>query len=125
MDAHAGSLFAPCLGTFPAVGEVDKAPTGEEVVPRIGHDAFHPRLSVGVATRAASITKPRAWPYSRNVSLKRGAVFCSGRANHHDVVDVTVVEGAARRDNDVIITSNESHVRSQAGLDLARMQPVS
>ncbi len=32
-------------------------------------------LSVGVATRAASISKPRDWAYSRNVSLKRGAVF--------------------------------------------------
>lgn len=35
----------------------------------------------------------------------------AGRADHGDVVDVAVVEGAARRDDDVIITSNESHIR--------------
>lgn len=34
----------------------------------------------------------------------------SGRAEHEDVVDVAVVEGAARRE-DVILTSNESHIR--------------
>ena len=33
-------------------------------------------LSVGVRTRAASTWNPRAWAYSRNTSLKRGAV-CS------------------------------------------------
>jgi hypothetical protein len=35
----------------------------------------------------------------------------AGRADHPDVVDVAVVEGAARRDDDVILTSNESHIR--------------
>jgi hypothetical protein len=35
----------------------------------------------------------------------------AGRADHEDVVDVAVVEGAARRDDDVILTSNETHVR--------------
>jgi len=35
----------------------------------------------------------------------------AGRANHGDVVDVAVVEGAARRDDDVILTSNQSHIR--------------
>jgi len=34
----------------------------------------------------------------------------AGRANHDDVVDVAVVEGAARRDDDAIITSNERHI---------------
>jgi Ser/Thr protein kinase RdoA (MazF antagonist) len=34
-----------------------------------------------------------------------------GRADHEDVVDVAVVEGATRRDDDVILTSNESHIR--------------
>jgi hypothetical protein len=32
-------------------------------------------LSVGVATRAASTTKPLDCAYSKNTSLKRGAVF--------------------------------------------------
>jgi len=38
----------------------------------------------------------------------------AGRANHDDVVDVAVVEGAARREDEVIITSNESHIRKIA-----------
>ena len=35
----------------------------------------------------------------------------AGLADHEDVVDVAVVEGALRRDDQVIITSNESHIR--------------
>ena len=35
----------------------------------------------------------------------------AGRADLDDVVDVAVVEGAARRNDDVIITSNETHIR--------------
>ena len=38
----------------------------------------------------------------------------AGRADHDDVVDVAVVEGAVRRDDDAIITSNESHLRKIA-----------
>ena len=35
----------------------------------------------------------------------------AGLASHDDVVDVTVVEAAARRKDDIIITSNEAHIR--------------
>lgn len=35
----------------------------------------------------------------------------SGKAKFEDIVDVTVVEGAVRRKDDVIVTSNESHIR--------------
>jgi hypothetical protein len=35
----------------------------------------------------------------------------AGRADHEDIVDVAVVEGAARREDDVILTSNETHMR--------------
>lgn len=35
----------------------------------------------------------------------------AGRAGHDDVVDVTVVEGAVRRGDDVVVTSNESHIK--------------
>ncbi len=38
----------------------------------------------------------------------------AGRADHDDVVDVAVVEGAVRRDDDAIITSNETHIRKIA-----------
>jgi hypothetical protein len=35
----------------------------------------------------------------------------AGRAHHDDVVDVAVVEGALRRRDEVILTSNEVHIR--------------
>jgi hypothetical protein len=35
----------------------------------------------------------------------------AGRARHDDIVDVTVVEGAIRRADEVIVTSNEGHIR--------------
>ncbi len=35
----------------------------------------------------------------------------AGRANHDDIVDLAVVEGAARRNDDVILTSDETHIR--------------
>ena len=37
----------------------------------------------------------------------------SGKAAHHDVVDVTVVEGALRR-RDAVVTSNPTHIRAIA-----------
>ena len=45
----------------------------------------------------------------------------AGRADHDDVVDVAVVEGAVRRDDDAIITSNESHIRK---IVAATRQPI-
>jgi hypothetical protein len=49
-----------------------------------------------------------------------------GRAGVHDVVDVTVVEGAIRRGGDVVVTSNESDVRriAQAGRRRLRIEFV-
>ncbi|MDA8286339.1 MAG: twitching motility protein PilT [Actinomycetota bacterium] len=41
----------------------------------------------------------------------RGVGELAGQADHEDVVDVAVVEGALRRDDQVIVTSNESHIR--------------
>jgi Ser/Thr protein kinase RdoA (MazF antagonist) len=34
----------------------------------------------------------------------------AGRGDHEDVVDVAVVEGASRRQDAVVLTSNESHI---------------
>jgi hypothetical protein len=34
----------------------------------------------------------------------------AGKASHDDIVDVTVVEGAIRR-NDAVVTSNDTHIR--------------
>ena len=42
--------------------------------------------------------------------LSRRVGELAGRAGHEDVVDVAVVEGAARRGDDVIVTSNEAHI---------------
>jgi len=83
----------------------------EEVVPNV------PALVVAEAWRGGS----------RQASLARMLAGCdieemtadqarrigelAGRADHEDVVDVAVVEGAVRREDDVILTSNESHIR--------------
>lgn len=48
---------------------------------------------------------------SMTPDLARRVGELAGRADHDDVVDVAVVEGAARRDDDVIVTSNEAHIR--------------
>ncbi len=63
---------------------------------------------------------------SRQASLARFLALCTlepmseqqakfvgvlaGKANHDDIVDVTVVEGAIRR-HDAIVTSNHTHIR--------------
>ena len=38
----------------------------------------------------------------------------AGRSKFDDIVDLTVVEGALRRNDDAIVTSNESHIRTIA-----------
>ena len=42
------------------------------------------------------------------------------RADHDDIIDVTVVEGAARR-HDVVVTSNPTHIRKIADATRARL----
>jgi hypothetical protein len=44
----------------------------------------------------------------------------AGKATHDDIVDVTVVEGAARR-RDAIVTSNDTHIRAIAEAAGARL----
>jgi hypothetical protein len=39
----------------------------------------------------------------------------AGRSGHEDIVDVTVVEGALKRGDDVVVTSNESHIQKVLG----------
>lgn len=39
----------------------------------------------------------------------------AGQAGHEDIVDVTVVEGALRRADDVVVTSNASHIQKIVG----------
>ena len=57
-------------------------------------------MSVGVATLAASITKPRDWAYSKKVSLKRGATLSA-------VVTMAVIESG-------ITTGNTPPKKAQA-----------
>jgi predicted nucleic acid-binding protein len=45
----------------------------------------------------------------------------AGRAAHDDVVDVTVVEGAIRRE-DAVVTSNEDHIREIAAAARTRLR---
>jgi hypothetical protein len=80
-----------------------------------------------VPTVAAPVVAEAWRGGSRQASLARMLVGCdieamsaeqarrvgelAGRADHEDIVDVAVVEGAARREDDVILTSNETHIR--------------
>ncbi len=73
---------------------------------------------------------------SRQASLSRLLAMCdveemsedqarrvgvvAGKADHDDIVDVTVVEGAARR-RDAIVTSNGTHIRTIADAAGARL----
>ncbi len=45
----------------------------------------------------------------------------AARADHDDIVDVTVVEGAIRRD-DAVVTSNETHIRRIAAAARVRLR---
>ncbi len=56
-------------------------------------------------------------PMSEEQARRVGVL--AGKAVHDDVVDVTVVEGAIRR-NDAVVTSNEGHIRRIA--DAARVR---
>ncbi|MHB8329673.1 MAG: twitching motility protein PilT [Acidimicrobiales bacterium] len=46
----------------------------------------------------------------------------AGRADHDDVVDVAVVEGALRRGGDAVVTSNADHIRKVAGASGVRLR---
>jgi hypothetical protein len=47
---------------------------------------------------------------SLNEQQAKSVGILAGKANHDDIVDVTVVEGAIRR-HDAIVTSNHTHIR--------------
>jgi len=50
-------------------------------------------------------------PMSEDQARRVGVL--AGKAAHDDIVDVTVVEGAARR-RDAIVTANDTHIRAIA-----------
>ena len=55
-----------------------------------------------------------------NEDQARRVGVLAGKAAHDDIVDVTVVEGAARR-RDAIVTSNDTHIRAIAEAAGARL----
>lgn len=56
---------------------------------------------------ALCVVEPLSETQARDVGV------LAGRAAHDDIVDVTVVEGAARR-GDAVVTSKETHIRKIA-----------
>jgi hypothetical protein len=57
-------------------------------------------------------------PMSEDQARRVGVL--AGKAAHDDIVDVTVVEGAARR-RDAVVTSNDAHIRAIAQAAGARL----
>jgi hypothetical protein len=51
---------------------------------------------------------------ARSAGLARRVGEIAGRADHDDVIEVAVVEGAVRRGGDVVVTSNADHIRQVA-----------
>jgi hypothetical protein len=54
-------------------------------------------------------------------SLAKDVGVLAGKSGHDDIVDVSVVEGAARRD-DAVVTSNATHIRTIAEAAGARLR---
>jgi hypothetical protein len=93
----------------------------EEVVPVVPAPVLAEAWRGGA--RQASLSRLLALceiePMSEAQSRAVGVL--SGRSGHDDIVDVTVVEGAARR-SDAVVTSNEDHIRLVASATRARMR---
>jgi predicted nucleic acid-binding protein len=74
-------------------------------------------------SRQASLSRLLAMcdvePMSEEQARRVGVL--AGRADHDDVVDVTVVEGAIRR-RDAVVTSDEAHIRRIADAMRVRLR---
>jgi len=98
----------------------------EEVIPVVPAPVLAEAWRAG--PRQASLARMMAGcevePMSADQARRVGEL--AGRANHDDIVDIAVVEGAVRRDDDVIVTSNESHLRkiADAARPLIRIEAV-
>lgn len=92
----------------------------EEVVPTVPAPVLAEAWRGG--GRQASLSRLLAMcevePMSEDQARRVGVL--AGKAAHDDIVDVTVVEGAARR-RDAIVTSNDSHIRAIAEAAGARL----
>jgi len=92
----------------------------EEVVPTVPAPVLAEAWRGG--GRQASLSRLLAMcevePMSEDQARRVGVL--AGKAAHDDIVDVTVVEGAARR-RDAIVTSNDTHIRAIAEAAGARL----
>jgi hypothetical protein len=92
----------------------------EEVVPTVPAPVLADAWRGG--SRQASLARFLALcaiePLTEQQAKAVGAL--AGRADHDDIVDVTVVEGAARR-GDAIVTSNHTHISQIAHAARARL----
>src|SRR3990167_4988939 len=82
----------------------------EEVVPVVPAPVLAEAWRGG--SRQASLSRLLAMCDVEPLTEKqaRAVGMLAGKAGHDDIVDVAVVEGAARR-RDAIVTSNERHIR--------------
>lgn len=92
----------------------------EEVIPTVPAPVLSEAWRGG--GRQASVSRALAMcdvePMNEDQARRVGVL--AGRSGHDDIVDVTVVEGAARR-ADAVVTSNDRHIRfvaAAAGADL-------
>jgi hypothetical protein len=83
----------------------------EEVVPTIPAPVLAEawRGGPGQASLAGLLVGCEVEAMSADQARRVGEL--AGRAGHDDIVDVTVVEGAMRRVDEVIVTSNEGRIR--------------
>lgn len=92
----------------------------EEIVPTVPAPVLAEAWRGG--GRQASLSRLLALcaiePMSEDQARRVGVL--AGKATHDDIVDVTVVEGAARR-RDAIVTSDDTHIRAIADAAGARL----
>lgn len=92
----------------------------EEVVPTVPAPVLAEAWRGG--GRQASLSRLLAMcevePMSEDQARRVGVL--AGKAAHDDIVDATVVEGAARR-RDAVVTSNDTHMRTIAEAAGARL----
>ncbi|MBA3653356.1 MAG: twitching motility protein PilT [Actinobacteria bacterium] len=92
----------------------------EEVVPTVPAPVLAEAWRGG--GRQASLSRLLAMCEVEDMSEQqaRQVGVLAGKAAHDDIVDVAVVEGAARR-RDAVVTSNDAHIREIASAANARL----
>lgn len=92
----------------------------EEVVPTVPAPVLAEAWRGGgrQASLSRLLTMCEIEPMSEDQARRVGVL--AGKAAHDDIVDVTVVEGAARR-RDAIVTANDAHIRTIAEAAGARL----